>query len=164
MSESTERLALPLLQAAQAQKEVTHNEALARLDRWVHPVAESRTLPSPPASPAAGKLWIVPAGAGGDWAGQEGMIAEWNGAWAFRPPPPGFLPFVADEAVFIAAGVPGADGGMPVTALRIGGRTMLAGAAPSIADPAGGATVDSEARAVIALLISALEDHGLLSA
>jgi len=37
---STPRLALPLLAVAQAQKEVTHNEALALLDLLVQPAAK----------------------------------------------------------------------------------------------------------------------------
>ena len=40
----TPRLALPVIEAAQAQKHVTHNEALVLLDALVQLTIESRTL------------------------------------------------------------------------------------------------------------------------
>ena len=50
----TPRLALPAIEAAQAQKHVTHNEALALLDCLVQLTVESRTLAAPPLSPSDG--------------------------------------------------------------------------------------------------------------
>ena len=41
MSEMTDRLLLPLLATAQAQKEVTHNEALTLVDLLLAPVVEA---------------------------------------------------------------------------------------------------------------------------
>ncbi|WP_420338219.1 DUF2793 domain-containing protein [Roseibium sp.] len=85
MSE-TIRLALPLLAAAQAQKHVTHNEALLTLDALSQPVVQSRDLTAPPAG-NEGDLYLVAPGATGDWAGRDGELAEWrNGAWAFHVP------------------------------------------------------------------------------
>ena len=48
---STTHLALPLLAAAQAQKHVTHNDALLRLDAVVQTSVLAMTLTEPPASP-----------------------------------------------------------------------------------------------------------------
>ena len=46
---NTPRLALPVIEAAQAQKHVTHNEALALLDALIQLAVESRTLTRRPA-------------------------------------------------------------------------------------------------------------------
>ena len=63
MTDQTARLALPYILANQAQKEVTHNQALALLDALVHLAVQDRDLASPPASPADGACYLVAAGA-----------------------------------------------------------------------------------------------------
>lgn len=89
--DNTARLALPFIVAGQALKHITHNEALGRLDALVQPVVEAATLAVPPASPLAGEAWLVPAGAGGAWAGHGREIAAWqDGAWRFFDPAPGW--------------------------------------------------------------------------
>ena len=50
----TSQLKLPLLQPAQAQKHVTVNEALVRLDGLAQLVMQSRSLTIPPPTAAAG--------------------------------------------------------------------------------------------------------------
>ncbi|MEJ1158009.1 DUF2793 domain-containing protein [Prosthecomicrobium sp. N25] len=95
----TPRLALPLIEAAQAQKHVTHNEALDALDALVQAVVQDRDLAAPPSSPAEGNAWIVAAAPTGAWAGRAGQIAVWlAGAWTFLPPGTGWRVWVADEA------------------------------------------------------------------
>jgi transposase len=82
MSEQTTRLALPYLMAAQAQKHVTHNEALRLIDGLLHLTVVDRTTTSPPGSAADGDAWIVAAGATGEWAGWDGDVAmRSDGAW-----------------------------------------------------------------------------------
>jgi hypothetical protein len=91
-------LSLPLIQPAQAQKHVTHNEALRMLDVLVQPVVASRTTATPPPFPAQGARFIVPAGATGAWAGQDGAIAWRDGdGWSFLTPQPGWQVQVLDE-------------------------------------------------------------------
>jgi hypothetical protein len=91
-------LSLPLIQPAQAQKHVTHNEALRLLDVLVQPAVASRSTATPPADPAPGARFIVPAGALGAWAGQDGSIAfAEGGGWAHLVPLPGWQAWVADE-------------------------------------------------------------------
>ena len=51
---TTPRLALPLLAMAQAQKEVTHNEALILLDALIYATVEDGPIVAPPAEPAEG--------------------------------------------------------------------------------------------------------------
>lgn len=92
-------LSLPLIQPAQAQKHVTHNEALRLLDVLVQPAVASRSLAEPPPDPAPGARFIVPDGALGAWAGQDGALAWRDGeGWAFLAPLPGWQAHVADEA------------------------------------------------------------------
>ena len=101
MSE-TPNLGLPLLAAAQAQKHVTHNEALLALDALVQCAVLDRDLAAPPGSPAEGARYIVGASPTGAWAGRAGQIAAFAaGAWVFHVPHAGFLAYVADEAAML---------------------------------------------------------------
>ena len=97
MSDTT-RLKLPLIAAQQAQKHVTHNESLLKLDVLVQARVLDRDLNTPPANPAEGDAYIDAASASGDWTGQEGNIAAWqNGGWVFHAPSEGWKVWVADE-------------------------------------------------------------------
>ena len=59
MPDISPRLALPYLQPSQAQKHVTHNEALRRLDLLVQLVVVQFGAEVPPASPAPGAVWAL---------------------------------------------------------------------------------------------------------
>lgn len=97
MSETT-RLRLPLLAAAQAQKHVTHNEALVALDALLHLEVLDRHLGAPPANPAEGDRYIVAAGATDAWAGEDGNVAILqDGGWRFLTARTGWRAFVRDE-------------------------------------------------------------------
>jgi len=97
MTETT-HLRLPYLEAAQAQKHVTVNAARARLDALVSLSVISRTLATPPASPAEGDRYIVASGATDAWAGGEGDIAiHLNGGWDLVSPSAGWRAWIADE-------------------------------------------------------------------
>lgn len=97
MTETT-HLRLPYLEAAQAQKHVTVNEALARLDALVSLSALSRSLAAPPASPTEGDRYIVAPGAAGAWVGWDGQIAIFlNGGWDVVAPSAGWRAWIADE-------------------------------------------------------------------
>ena len=96
----TPRLDLPYLAAAQAQKHVTVNEALARLDGLVACRVESRTLSAPPPAPAQGVGYIAPDGAlSGEWAhAAAGDLIRWiDGAWSIEASPVGLIALIADE-------------------------------------------------------------------
>ena len=102
MSDTTPRSGLPLLAAAQAQKHVTHNEALLQLDALGCARILDRDLTAPPPSPADGDTYLVKATATGDWTGQDGNIAfAVDGAWRFYPPYTGLIAYVTDEAALI---------------------------------------------------------------
>lgn len=97
----THSLELPLLSASQAQKHLTVNAALTRLDRLVQLAVRSRGLSSPPAAPAEGDAYIVGTTPSGDWLGHENAVAVFDGdAWDVHAPAPGWLAYVADEDAY----------------------------------------------------------------
>ncbi|NHB76094.1 DUF2793 domain-containing protein [Rhodobacter calidifons] len=99
MPDDTTILSLPLILPAQAQKHVTHNEALVKLDLIVQLAVINRTLTTPPALPAIGDRHIVAAGATGPWTGQAGRIAMFTEAgWQFTQPLPGWQAYVMAES------------------------------------------------------------------
>ena len=101
--DTTENLNLPYILPAQAQKHVTHNEAIRALDALTQLAVLSRTVASPPASPVGGARYIVPAGATGAWAGEAKALAAWqDGVWSFYAPREGWLAFVLDENRLLA--------------------------------------------------------------
>jgi hypothetical protein len=98
----TPRLALPYIVQGQAQKEVTHNDALVRLDALVDLYILDRDLAAPPGSPTDGDAYVVAASPTGAWAGQAGNIAyRIDGAWRFFVPVKGLAAYVADEQTII---------------------------------------------------------------
>jgi hypothetical protein len=87
----TAQLDLPLVMPAQAQKHVTVNEALARLDAAAQLRVVSSLVQDPPATAVDGLSYMVPAGATGAWQGLAGQIAVWsNGGWSFLAPRAGW--------------------------------------------------------------------------
>ncbi len=101
--ETTENLVLPYILPAQAQKHVTHNEALRMLDAVVHLAVESRSLGNPPVAPVEGERHIVADEAFGEWAGKSARVAAFqDGGWAFFAPNEGWIAWVKDEgAAFV---------------------------------------------------------------
>ncbi|WP_137154727.1 DUF2793 domain-containing protein [Rhizobium sp. FKL33] len=98
MTEQTSRLDLPYILSSQAQKHITHNEALQKLDALVH-LAIVDMRGSPPLSPAEGDRHFVSSPAVGDWAGKSGSIAaREDGVWTFHTPKPGWLAWFIDAA------------------------------------------------------------------
>jgi len=140
---SSPRYELPLLFSGQAQKELWVNEAHARTDAVLHCAVEGES-PDPPVAPAEGENWIIGTPATGAWAGQEGALACWQGGnWIFVQPRNGLRLLdlsVGQERLFL-------DG-------------WKIPAEPTV--PTGGTTIDAEARATLAQLITALRVSGVL--
>jgi len=118
-------LGLPLVQPAQAQKHVTLNEALLRLDGLVNLTLMSTTQATPPATVTEGTAWAVPSGAVNAWAGQSGRIAIGsNGGWTFVTPRKGWrahdleagAPLIHDGTAWITGAVTMAGSGAGLSA------------------------------------------------
>lgn len=162
--EQSARLGLPLLHAGQAQKEVTHNEALTMLDMLVQGCAQSADLSAPPVSPLAGQCWIVDSGGSGAWTGKEGAIAGWSGGgWRFATPVRGMRMWISDRGhAFLYDGTEWAAEGARGDGFYVDGQRVAGPRQSAIAEPSGGGVVDAEARAVIAAIIGLLQSHGLM--
>lgn len=141
---ATSRHSLPILFTGQAQKEFIVNEALARLDLLAHPcVIDERA--DPPAAPTAGDCYLVSSNATGVWAGHGAALAGWDGTqWTIVPPSEGMLVREASQNLWLVFS---------------GGWQRIA--AP--AEPDGGSVVDTEARAAITNILTALRDFGIFS-
>lgn len=137
------RFGLPLLFAGQAQKEFTVNEAFGLTDALLHLAVEGEAA-SPPISPTDGDCWLVHASASGDWAGYGGHIAcRQSGTWLYIAPRDGLRAYnrAAAQDWFYAGGWR---------------------AAAAVAAPAGGGTIDSEARSAISGILAALTAAGIV--
>lgn len=163
MADMSPRFDLPFILPGQAQKELFHNEALLALDLALHPAVEHGAPSSPPETPEAGRCWIVPAGAGGAWAGHENHLAGWTeGGWRFVAPVEGMIVWdrEADLPLRFRAGA-WSDGGLSGSRLSIGGEQVVGPRLPAVASPSGGTIIDAEARAAIGAIIATFMSHGL---
>jgi hypothetical protein len=165
MSDATARLALPFIASGQAQKELFHNEALARIDALLQASVEAVALDDPPATPTTGQCWIVGASPSGAWAGQALALAAWSdGGWRFVAPRTGMTAWsIADDVLARFDGTTWRLGEIAARSLIIGDRQVVGGQQSAIADPAGGSVLDVEARAAISAILVALRHHGLIA-
>jgi len=136
----TQNLSLPLLSPSQAQKHVTVNEALARLDGMVQLRLTSLDQTTPPAAVEDGTCYGVPAGAVNEWAGQEGMVAlAQNGGWVFVAPAAGWRAWVLDAGG--AAVHDGADWRVQAVTVTPGGAGLAVRSVEADVEIAAGASV-----------------------
>ena len=95
MSDTT-RLGLPLMDAAQAQKHVTHNEALVRLDALTH-LSVSTRADAPAGAGLEGARYLVSQSPSGLFVGHGDQIALYqDGGWLFLTPKAGWRVYVED--------------------------------------------------------------------
>ncbi|GAA4781181.1 hypothetical protein GCM10023219_31770 [Stakelama sediminis] len=161
---ATARLSLPLLSAGQAQKEMTHNEALTLIDMLMVPAVQAVGQDDPPGTPAAGECWIVGAAPTGDWVGQTNALACWtDGGWRFVSARAGQAIWSVPDDVFAVFSDQWQVGAMPVTRLIVDGQQVVGAQAASIADVQGGDTIDAEARDAVASILACLRTHGLIA-
>lgn len=158
------RLALPLIEPGQAQKEWFHNEALTLLDAAVQASVAAVGLDAPPADPVLGASWIVGAAPTGEWNGRAHALATWTaGGWRFVRPREGMAVWDGQALVSVRF-VGGAwdRGAVRATRLVIAGEQVVGARSGPIAEPAGGGFVDAEARATLSAILAALRGHGLI--
>jgi hypothetical protein len=166
MSDDTSaRLALDYIAPGQAQKELSHNEALARLDFLVQPAVLAVGIDTPVDAPEPGQCWIVGAAPTAAWAAWPGALACWtSGGWRFAAPFEGMAVWsIADRQIVRYSGSAWTAGLLCGQALIIDGQTVVRSQQAAIADPAGGTTIDTEARSAVAAILVALRGHGLVS-
>lgn len=106
MSITSARLGLPYLMPAQAQKHVTHNEALQYLDALTQLVVEGIGETVPPAVPEQGAIYVLGAAPISAWAGHANQLAYWaENAWLFFEPKEGWQAWnSATSAVYVFQG------------------------------------------------------------
>jgi uncharacterized protein DUF2793 len=98
MPDNSAILALPYIQPSQAQKHVTHNQALAALDVLVQLGVSGFGATTPPVNPDEGKTHALGAIPTGVWAGQANTLATWrDGVWNFIAPLVGWRAWGASE-------------------------------------------------------------------
>ena len=163
--ESSARLALPLLQPGQAQKEVYHNESVARLDLPVQASVVPVGTNTPPVSPAIGACWVVGAAPIGAWAAAADQLAGWtSGGWRFVRPVEGMAVWSIGDAVEARfSGSGWALGEVRGGRVLIGGTPVVGPRQSAIAGASGGTIADAEARAAIDAILAALRAHGLIA-
>lgn len=150
MGEATTRLGLPLIAAGQAQKDMTHNEALALIDMAVQASVVGLGINQPPEAPQLGECWVIGTEPEGDWVGRPQALAGWtDGGWRFVAPKEGWSVWVQTERV---------------PARYENNAWKIQTPHPSIATPQGGSTVDEAARAAISDILSALRTRGIIAA
>lgn len=161
----TARWGLPLLDAGQAQKEMTVNEALARLDLLAQASVTAVGVDTPPLAPAEGEAWVVGPVPTGAWAGRADAVAGWTaGGWRFVTPREGMTLWSATDGC--AASYTGGQwrvGSLAGRRVEVGGVQVVGGRAAAITSPSGGAVVDAEARTALAAILTALRTHGLIA-
>lgn len=144
---ATARLALPMLALAQAQKELTHNEALAIIDILLHPLVEGMADDPAALEPQAGQCWIIGETPVGEWRDLAGQLAGWtDNGWRYV---------------------------RPIDAMRVTDRSNMSAwryendlwmLAPILGGPSGGSIIDQAARSSINAIILALQSAGLARA
>ncbi len=98
MTDKSSRLSLPFIMAAQAQKHVTHNEAIKRLDILTQLSVKGRPQTTPPSLLEEGDVFIVAPNGGDLWSGRDNQIAFYeNGAFQFIMPNEGWHAYLPDE-------------------------------------------------------------------
>lgn len=90
--DTSEKLALPYILPSQAQKHVTHNEALRRLDAIVQLSCLSAGSNAAPPSPLPGERHLAGTSPQGEWLGHANEVAVYQeGSWVFFQPQAGWL-------------------------------------------------------------------------
>ena len=158
------RFALPFLAPGQAQKEFFHNEAIQRIEALLCPVVEAAGLVTAPSNPEPGACYIVGAGATGEWAGHDHALACFTeGGWRFIAPVDSMQLVDKSSGETLAYEGGWISGIVRAREVRVNGQTVLRDRQPPIANPAGGATVDTECRAAISEILATLRTHGLIT-
>lgn len=162
----TPRNQLPLLSAGQAQKEITHNEALIVIDALLQGCIANAPSNNPPISPELGLSYLCGASPTEAWLGHAGAMACWTaGGWRFVSPSEGMQ--IGDRtsgAMWRYEGGQWTLGVLKGAQVQLGGLKVLGSQQPAIAAASGGSVVDAQARSTLNQVLNALRAHGLIAA
>jgi hypothetical protein len=138
---------------------------LQLLDAIVAGAVEESPLNDPPQSPAAGACYLVGDTPSGEWTQYPSHLAAFSSAgWRFVPPVLGLSVAVKSTGVVATFRAGGWDlGTVHASRVVIDGNQVVGERAPPIADPAGGAVIDAEARATLEQVLGSLRQHGLIA-
>lgn len=161
----TARYALPLLSPGQAQKEVTHNEALLALDALVCGCCAQGPSNNPPMEPEIGLSYLCGLAPSGAWAGHPKAVVTWSeSGWRFHAPVEGQrLHDRASGRTWCYASGEWQLGVLHATEVRVNGSKVLGAQQLAIANATGGGVVDVEARNALTQILAALRTHGLIA-
>jgi hypothetical protein len=139
--------------------------ALQILDSVACAIVEEPARNDPPPAPSEGASYIVGSAPTSTWMGKTAHIATMSASgWRYIAPFDG-LHVLVRSTMLRAEYVGGAWQSGPVRAssIEIGGEKVVSTRAASVSGPAGGVTVDVEARASIEAILAALRHHGLIA-
>lgn len=163
---SSARLNLPYLHPGQAQKEMSHNEAIAAIDLLLHPVVVQTAVQEPPIDPPQeGACVIVGDAPSGIFSGHEHAIACWTeGGWRFAEPFDGLSCWHRDVGMTLTfRDGAGWTDAIATKGVVVDGLQVVGTRRPAISDPVAGVSIDAEARAAIGQILSSLRAHGLIA-
>jgi hypothetical protein len=156
---------MPLLSAGQAQKEITHNEALILLDSLICGCCAGAPSNDPPQAPEARLSYLCGTAPTAAWAGRPNGLACWTeGGWRFVAPFEGLQ--VTDRSngrVWRFASGQWTSGIIKAGEVQINGTKVLGVQQPAIPGAVGKAVIDGEARSVLAQVLATLRAHGLIA-
>jgi hypothetical protein len=149
----------------QAQKELTHNESLLKLDLLVQPTCAALPSNTAPPVPAPGEAFLCGDAPSGAWEGQANALALWTtSGWRFSDAFEGMQVLLVTTGAILTFRDGGWDDGrIHASAIVIDGVQVLGRREPAIPDPSGGATIDAEARQTLQNMLAALRAHGLIA-
>jgi hypothetical protein len=159
------RFGMPFLSAGQAQKEVTHNEAILLLDALVSGCCPGAPSNAPPQDPEIGLSYICGAAPIGAWAGHAKGVACWSqSGWRFVEAFDG-LQLVDRSNGYTWRYMAGhwSSGVVDAGEIQVNGVKVLGLQQAGIANASGGLTIDTEARHVLTKVLGALRSHGLIA-
>ena len=113
----------------------------------------------------AGECYLVGKSPTGAWSDRADHLAAFGaGGWRYVPPVTGMSFVVKTTGASATYGSAGWEVGTVRGArLMIDGLQVIGSQAPAIAGPAGGSTVDAEARGALEQVLEAMRAHGLIA-
>ena len=143
---------------------MTSPGALQTLDMTVAGCVEEAPRAAPPAAPAIGACYVVDLTPTAEWTGKPQCIAAFtSGGWRFMAPQEGMQFYVRATGTWAAYRAGAWElGTVRGASLVLGGEQVVGSRSAAIASPAGGALVDTEARAAINQILTSLRQHGLI--